>query len=119
MRLPWVSRLSYETKCDALCSARETIAALSRTVADERARYDALADKYVALAAPKPPLQAKPRDPVMDAITDRAQGSRELLGFLGAFARESRRNGMDDEELIAIVSNWNRVEKHTDEPLPD
>lgn len=120
MKWPWVSRLSYETKCEALVSARETIAALSGALATERTRYDALADKYVAHGTPVT-LPTKQRDPVLDAISERAAGHPDLLRFLGVYARKARREHVPDDEIIATVSNWNRTERDLDngEGLPD
>lgn len=127
MQWPWVSRAAFDRllQAEQFTEARradeyaERMKLLERHVALQD-RYDALADKYVAHGTPVT-LPTKQRDPVLDAISERAAGHPDLLRFLGVYARKARREHVPDEEIIATVSNWNRTERDLDngEGLPD
>lgn len=110
MKWPWVSRAVVD---EAEGQARELVGrsfALTQQLECERARYDALLEKYHALkvvgAAPeviRAPIEAPEPDPVTQAILARSHGNARLYQHHVAFANRQRALGIDETNIALAI----------------
>lgn len=114
MKWPWVSRGLLEAK-QAECQGYVA------TLEVERARYDALMDKYDALVrlmqpAEKPTLKPRKADPVLQAISDRAGNNGPLRRQLAKYAMDQRRKQVPDDDIVAVIAGpWHNEDDDEDE----
>jgi hypothetical protein len=122
MNLPWVSRLAFDVVVTnraqlvtALAATDSVIAALRDDLTAERARNDALMEKYHALALPVLPVMATPvvREPakpsvIAQAIRDESVGDPRLAAFLRNRSRELKLDHPDwaDEQIATELTKW-------------
>ena len=118
MRWPWVSRDASDLAQRAATFAHEeAVAAVERAnelkdaLVVERARYDALFERYDALkvTGARPPLEVAEISPVGEAIDAKVRqfgNSTRLRRILQSFATRERLRGMDSDAIIARVMDW-------------
>ena len=86
---------------------------LREALASERTRAEALRAELAAmtttLLAPKATIAPKPRDPVADAIRQRANGDGCLMRHLSTWAMARRSEGDEDDAIIDRVLHWQSV----------
>lgn len=130
MKLPWVSREAFEARGEGLIRQQVNHAA---QLASERVRYDALLDKYIALATKTPvvpertlPDQSIPatiasaREPsvITQTIREEAAGDPRLTGYLRRRARELKLEHPDWEpaQIAEQLGSWQTTEREGVEP---
>lgn len=123
MRWPFVSRELYDT---AVAHANQNagdyvtaVAGFSARLDAAEARYDALLDKYHALAHPAPAvtvatvpavtLMPSEPDPVRDCIRDESNGDHRLAQHLRSHANELRRQGKQPADIVTALRAWETV----------
>lgn len=91
---------------------RSVYDAVLQQLTDANARYEALLEKYHALrlqygANPLPTgrLEARPPNPVVEAIVAKAGSDTLRRAHLSRFASEQRGLGVADAEIAAAITN--------------
>lgn len=82
-----------------------------------RLRYDALLDRYHAIANPPAPppspiqINQRPQASFVDQIIrDQAKGDARLTAHLHAYARELKANGNNEDEIGLALTQWSTTE---------
>jgi hypothetical protein len=107
MKLPWVSRGSFNLVWDQMLKAE---AQLDVREAHWAARYDALLLVYTEMAKRQVPEPAKlterTQDEVIGAILSKAGSNGQLRSYLSAYAAKARREKVPDAEIIQSILVW-------------
>lgn len=106
---PWMVRTTALEI--ALDDVRDSLTYAREEAREQRARYDALLDKYHALrvaganpAAPAPEPQAKAApDPVTQAMIARGAGNRALMKHYAQYVTEERAKGTTEATIAANI----------------
>lgn len=134
MKWAYVARETYDAvkrESDALRAALMAASAHARaeteragelrwTVEEMGKRYDAMAERYHALAAPPKPEMAEAA-PLIDrvpsivtqAIKDESGGDPRLAAHLRKRANELKAEKKTPEEIVAQLSTWQSTEEET------
>ena len=115
IRLPWVSRAEYDRLFDTHV---ERTAYFCGVIANDRARYDTLLEKFTALrlagaAEPAPiivPPAPRPVDALEVLIGQESGGDFRKRAFMIKQLRKDRASGMSDDEIARRIINGQSVE---------
>lgn len=124
MKWPWVSREQYDDYVRAHRMLGDELTRQRNALDAERARYDALLDKYHALkfvgaTIPEPvrPLERKDPDPLMQAINVLSAGKPGLRTTMMQQLATDRANPLlDDADILQRIQSG--VSVYDDEGVP-
>lgn len=111
MKWPFVSRAAYEALQDEAASWRLLAAEKEKTIQSLVAEADRAP---IRLAIPPALLAAvAPREPSMvaQAIREESAGDTRLAGYFAKRARELRKAGASDPDIVAAIQTWQTTEQ--------
>lgn len=104
MRLPWISVRAHDA----------TVATLTEQLRVERERYDRLLSELlrpeVAEAQQLAPAVRPVRSDIDKVIREQSQGNPNLARHLRVVARDLRREGKNDDEIVGALVSWQSSE---------